>query len=175
MPVKPVIAIAVMLCSLWTAQTQAQDLKIGVVDNRQIWLGLPQKTAIEDKLRKEFGARQDGLVKMNNDLNGLVEKARRDGPVMSNPDKIELKRKVDQLRDDLSRKDRELKEDFDIRSKQEFVVLQKQVSVAIDAVAKEQQFDIVLSSETVPYISNRADITEQVLKKLGGKLTPNKK
>lgn len=173
---KPVFAFAMLLASTITSQVQAaEELKIGVVDSRQIWVSLPQKTAIEDKLRKEFSGRQDNLVKMNNELNSLIEKARRDGVTMDNKAKIDLKRKVDELRDDLGRKDRELKEDFDIRSKQEFVVLQKQVGVAIENIAREQGFDIVLSSETVPYISKRADITEQVLSKLGAKLPAKKK
>ena len=66
------------------------------------------------------------------------------------------------------RETEEFREDYNLRRNEELKVLQKVVREAINEVGKENNFDLILT-ESVIYASDRANITELVLKKLRSK------
>ena len=75
---------------------------------------------------------------------------------------------MDQLRIDIQRKDRELKEDFNIRKNEELAALQDQVNKAVTSVAKAEGYDLVVYNG-VAYANEKIDITDKILKSLGKK------
>ena len=73
-----------------------------------------------------------------------------------------------QLRVDAQRKERELREDINIRRNEELGGLQEQINKAVTSVAKAEAYDLVVYNG-VAYASEKIDITDKILKSLGKK------
>jgi outer membrane protein len=61
----------------------------------------------------------------------------------------------------------EMRQDYGLRANQEMAKIQKVVQEAIQSVAKEQNFDLILV-DGVAFAKDGLNITDQVEKKLGG-------
>ena len=55
---------------------------------------------------------------------------------------------------------------IDLRRREEIAKVQKQVNIAVEKVAKEQNYDLVLY-QGVAYAGKKVDITDIVIKALG--------
>ena len=85
---------------------------------------------------------------------------------MSESDRAKTQREIQALKIDAQRTEREVREDIDLRRREEIAKVQKQVNVAVEKVAKEQNYDLVLY-QGVAYAGKRVDITDIVIKALG--------
>jgi len=144
------------------------DVKIGFVEVQKILQEAPQTLEINKKLEKEFNVRSDKLkadIKVLNDKQAAFNK---DSVTMKDSEKESKLKSLDQLRIDIQRKDRELKEDFNIRKNEELASLQEQINKAVTSVAKAEGFDLVVYNG-VAYASEKIDITDKILKSLGKK------
>lgn len=162
---KNVVRIGAFLIGLVAMMHQAvaADLKIGVVNMREVMAKAPQRDAITAMLKKEFSARQDELRKLDKQIQDKVEKAQRDAPVLSAQQKIDIKRELEQLNADFRLKQKAFEEDLNRRDNEEGRKLYLKVTQAIEKIAKQSGYDVILARETVPYINDRADITKDVL------------
>lgn len=162
---KQIIRIGALLMGLMTmtVPAMAAELKIGVVNMREVMAKAPQRDAITAMLKKEFTARQEELRKLDKQIQGKVEKAQRDAPVLSAQQKIDIKRELEQFNADFRLKQKAFEEDLNRRDNEEGRKLYLKVTQAIEKIAKQGGYDVILARETVPYISERADITKDVL------------
>jgi len=150
------------------------ELKIGVVNAIKILEGAPQAEAARKQLEKEFATRDRDLVARQKQIKEMEDRLSRDGATMSETDARKLERDIVSKRRDLKRDQDEFREDVNLRRNEEFGKIQKEIIQSIQAVAKEQGFDLVLG-EGVIYANDKVDITTSVLdrlKKAGGGTTP---
>ncbi len=144
------------------------ELKVGFVEVQKILQEAPQTIEINKKLEKEFNLRSD---KLKTDIKALSDKQtafNKDSLTMKDSEKESKVKGLDQLRIDIQRKDRELKEDFNLRKNEELASLQDQVNKAVLSVAKAEGYDLVVYNG-VAYASEKIDITDKILKSLGKK------
>ena len=144
------------------------DLKDGFVQVDKILQEAPQTIESNKKLEKEFSARTD---KLKADVKALKEKEAafsKDALTMKDSDRDAKDKALSQLRVDVQRKERELREDINIRRNEELGGLQEQINKAVTSVAKAENFDLVLYNG-VAYASEKIDITDKILKSLGKK------
>jgi outer membrane protein len=87
---------------------------------------------------------------------------------MKEADRRNKEREVLTLKRELKRTTQEFREDYNLRRNEELAALQKVVYKAIVEIAKLEKFDLILHEGTV-YASEKIDITDKVLKKLGKK------
>ncbi|HAP04538.1 MAG TPA: molecular chaperone Skp, partial [Methylophilaceae bacterium] len=92
----------------------------------------------------------------------------KDALTMKDSDRDAKDKALSQLRVDVQRKERELREDINIRRNEELGGLQEQINKAVTSVAKAENFDLVLYNG-VAYASEKIDITDKILKSLGKK------
>ena len=85
---------------------------------------------------------------------------------LSDTEKEKISRKLQQGKIDAKRDERELREDIDIRRREEINKLQTQVNKTIEEIAKDQNFDLIMY-QGVAYASPKIDITDQIIKALG--------
>ncbi len=144
----------------------AAELKVGVVNASEVMEKAPQAESARNKLEKEFAPRNEELVAAQKELKQMEDKLSRDGAVMSDDERRKLERDILSARRDLKRTQDEFRDDLNIRRNEELAKLQRQISETIQALAKEQSFDIILTNATVLYSSKRLDITDQVVDRL---------
>ena len=144
------------------------DIKVGFVQVDKILQEAPQTIESNKKLEKEFSARTE---KLKADVKALKDKEAafsKDALTMKDSERDTKEKALSQMRVDVQRKERELREDINIRRNEELGGLQEQINKAVTSVAKAESFDLVLYNG-VAYASEKIDITDKILKSLGKK------
>ncbi len=144
------------------------ELKVGFVQVDKILQEAPQTIESNKKLEKEFSSRTD---KLKADVKILKEREAsfsKDALTMKDSERGTKEKSLSQLRVDIQRMERELREDINIRRNEELGGLQEQINKAVTAVSKAEGFDLVLYNG-VAYASEKIDITDKILKSLGKK------
>ncbi len=148
-----------------TGTAHAADYKIGVVQAVRVLEAAPQAEAAKKKLESEFASRDKELVGAQKSLKTLEDRLTKDGAIMSETERGRLERDVLNKRRELKRDSDEFREDVNFRRNEEFGKIQRQIVEAIQQIAKEQKFDLVLG-EGVIFASKAVDITDTVIERL---------
>jgi outer membrane protein len=151
----------------WFSAAQAADYKIGVVNVARILEASPQADEARKKLQKEFAARDAKLVSQQKELKTLEDRMQKDGAIMSETERGRVERDVMAKTRDIKRETQEFQEDVNFRRNEEMAIINQKIGEAINALAKEQGFDLVLG-QGLAFASEKVDITEQVIAKLKG-------
>lgn len=157
--------ITLFLGLLLAANVCFAELKIGVVNMPTVLKETPQTEKALKRLEHEFSPRKKQLESQANEIKSLNEKLSRDAAVMSESERTGLEKKVMNKTRDLERSREETGYDFNARRNEELGKLQRRIVEAIQSIAKEQSFDLILIDGVI-FASDKIDITAQVQKKL---------
>ena len=86
---------------------------------------------------------------------------------MSDDQRDKAEKSLQQRRIDIQRNERELREDMDLRRREEIGDLQEKINITIDKIAADEKYDLILYNG-IAFASNKVDITDQIIKALGG-------
>lgn len=150
-----------MYCTL----LQAEELKIGYINVEQILEKAPQAERAKKELESEFSPRNKRIIAATKELKNLEQKHSRDSAVMSDPERRKMEKDIINKKRDIKRSQEEFSEDFNIRRNEELGKLQRQIVEAIQAFAKEENFDLVLTHGVI-YAGDKVNVTEKVQRKL---------
>ena len=145
---------------------QAQATKIGFVSTERILRDSKPAKAAQAKIEAEFKKRDQELQSMATRLRSEAQKLDKDAPVLSESERIKRQRQLADLDSDLQRKRREFQEDFNRRRNEEFSNIVEKADAAIKQIAEQQGYDLIIQDAVT--VSPRVDITDQVMKSLGG-------
>lgn len=162
---------ALLIVSLGVAATTssfAADTKLGFVNVEQILKDAPQTAESGKKLEKEFSGRQKELESMAKQIKDQETSLDKDSLTMSETDRRNKERDLSNSKIEFQRKQRELREDVNLRKNEELGALQDRINKAVTSVAEAEGYDMVIYSG-VAYSSKKIDITDKVLKALGKK------
>ena len=160
--------ITFCLISLFiTLSVSAQELKIGIVDVNKILKEAPQTISANKKLEKEFSARTEKLKSKIKTLDADGKKYQKESLTMSDDQRDKAEKNLQQRRIEIQRNERELREDMDLRRREEIGDLQEKINITIDKIAAEEKYDLILYNG-IAFASDKVDMTEQIIKALGG-------
>ncbi len=160
---KTKILLVAILGMFFSIAVQAAEQKIAIVDPRLVLSKLPQAEAVSTKLKNEFSERQEKLKLLSEEITALQTKGQRDAPTMSESEVTNLQRQLESKISSFKLDEKSFKEDFTRRQKEELRKLQTKVFEAINAVSKQEGYDLVLAREAVFYAIDGADISNKVL------------
>ena len=156
-------AVAVALSTALFAGAAEAQQKIGVVDMMSIFQQLPQREQISQDLQAEFEDRFEEMRQLEQKVQELRQKQERDAAIMSNQEKTQLNRELEQLISEAQLKQKALQEDTRRRQQEERNELLGQVQQAINAVAQEEGYDLVLESNAVAFMKADNDLSDEVV------------
>ncbi|WP_027158331.1 OmpH family outer membrane protein [Methylobacter luteus] len=157
--------IALFLGLLLTANVSFADLKVGFVNIPAVLEKAPQAEKAKKRLEKEFSPRDKQLVAQQKEIQNLEEKMARDSSVMGESERRNLEKDILNKKRDAKRAQQEFSEDFNLRRNDELGKLQRRIVEAIREIAKDQNFDLLLTDGVI-YASEQIDVTSQVQEKL---------
>lgn len=157
--------IALFIGLLLVANVSFADLKIGVVNIPAVLEKAPQAEKAKKRLEQEFKPRDNKLVSQQKEIQGLQEKLKKDASVMGESQRNKLENELQNKIRDAKRSQQEFSEDFNARRNDELGKLQKRIVEAIRTIAKDQEFDLILTDGVI-YSSPQMDITSQLQQKL---------
>lgn len=158
---KAIIFIGLM----FVANASFAELKIGFVDVARVLEKAPQAEKAKTRLEKEFSPRDKHLLSQQKEIQKMEEKLARDAAVMGETEARKLERDIISKKREAKRAQQEFSEDFNMRRNEELGKLQKRVFEAIKALAKEEKFDLLLTSGVI-YANEQIDVTSRVEKNL---------
>jgi len=154
--------------SLISVSAVSAELKVGYVQVDKILQEAPQTAESGKKLEREFSPRSLELDRMSKQIKDIETALDKDGLTISETDRRNKERDAQNLKIEFQRKQRELREDINLRKNEELGSLQDRVNKAVQTVAESEGFDLVVYSG-VAYASKKIDVTDKVLKLLGKK------
>ncbi|MDI1309381.1 MAG: OmpH family outer membrane protein [Methylotenera sp.] len=159
-----------LIASLMTIalSVEAAELKVGYVQVDKILQEAPQTAESGKKLEREFSPRSQELDRMAKQIKDLESALDKDGLTITEADRRSKERDVQNIKTEFQRKQRELREDINLRKNEELGSLQDRINKAVQSVAKAENYDLVMYSG-VAYAADKIDITDKVLKMLGKK------
>lgn len=160
--------ILVPLISIILISVSSSAIAAGIagIDIPKIVSEIPQKKAIEEKLNKEFGGQIAELQKLEKEMQSLIEKGERDSAMMSEKQRLDLKRKLEDLNASYKVKGKAFTEDNRRRQLEERDKLLTMIKKASAQVAEREGYDAVIDLNVTAYLSPKRDITEKVISEM---------
>ncbi len=165
MDLKMIKKISLCLVLLFATNLSYAELKIGFVNVPKVLEKAPQAEKAKKRLEKEFSPRDKHLVSQGKEIKKLEEKLARDASVMGESERRKLERDILAKKREAKRSQQEFSEDFNLRRNEELGKLQRRILEAIRALAKDEEFDLLLTDGVI-YASQQIDVTELVQRKL---------
>jgi len=156
-----------ILLILFSTVTVSAEIKIGIVDVNKILKEAPQTISANKKLEKEFGSRTEKLKAKIQALQGDEKKYQKEALTLSDDQKDKTEKSLQQRRIEIQRLERELREDMDLRRREEIGDLQEKINLTIDKIAADEKYDLILYNG-IAFASENVDITNRIIKALGG-------
>jgi outer membrane protein len=156
--------ICILLLGLaWLATADAQQLRIGYVDMKQVLDRAPQVLAGRARLDQEFRARNDA-IESDETRAANLEARLQQGDVAADS-RSQLERDLRDLRRSITRRKEDLRDELSFRRTEEVQRLEGQINLAVQEIAERNGFDLILSSPVV-YANPALDITDMILEQL---------
>ena len=156
--------LVALVFSMFGTTVFADAAKIGVVDLQKIMQTSSQMKDIQQKLEKEFKPRRDKLVAMETTLKGDMEKFKRDSAIMSATQKKDMEKKIIAAQQKFERDGQQYQQELSTAHNEAMEGLYNKVRVAINKIAKEEKYDIIVQKDAAPFSATTLDVTDKVIK-----------
>ncbi len=160
---KRIIGSVILLASCLAA-AEAADFHIGVVDTERILRESEQAVRAEKKIEKEFSVRDQEIKKLIKQVKESQESLEKEGGKISDSTRRIKERELANLNLQLQTRQREFREDLNLRKNEELAQVLAKADKAIKAIAESDEYDVILQESV--YHNPRVDITDKVLKYL---------
>jgi len=160
--------IATLLVALTAAmpalEAVAAELKVGYVNTQRIFRDAPAAQKAGKKLEGEFGKRDQDLQRMAKQLQSLQESLEKNAVTMAESERRTKERDLNELSREFQRKQREFREDLNLRQNEENAAIIERANKSIKQIAESEKYDLIL--QDVVWVSPKLDITDKVIKSL---------
>ena len=158
--------LAVALGAMATAGLAA-EVKIGFVNTERVFREAAPARRAQQKLEREFSARNAELAKLEKQGRDLQVELEKDSVLLPEAARREKERQLADVSRNFQRLQREIREDLNLRRNEELAQVQERATRAINQIAESEKFDLVVQEAV--FASSRIDITDKVIKALADK------
>lgn len=145
----------------------AADMKIGFVNTERVFREAAPAKRAQQKLEREFSARNSELGRIEKQGRDLQAELERDNVTMTDATRREKERQLADISRNFQRVQREIREDLNLRRNEELAAVQDRATRAINQIAEQEKFDLIIQEAV--FASGRIDITDKVIRALADK------
>jgi len=160
---KRLLPLLLMLFVFAAGPAAAQQLRIGYVDMKQVLDNAPQVLAGREKLDLEFRPRNETIEFQERQAQVMEDRLALGD--LSEDAKVRLDRELREMRRNVARQKEDLRDELSFRRTEEVQRLEDQINQAVQAIARDSGYDLILSSPVV-YADPSLDITQLILDQL---------
>jgi outer membrane protein len=142
-------------------------MKIGFVNTERVFREAAPAKRAQQKLEREFAARNQELGKMEKQGRDLQAELERENVTLSEAMRREKERQLADISRNFQRMQREIREDLNLRRNEELAAVQERATRVINQIAEQEKFDLIIQEAV--FASGRIDITEKVIRALADK------
>ncbi|MFM2407504.1 MAG: hypothetical protein RL358_246 [Pseudomonadota bacterium] len=140
----------------------AADFKVGVVDTERVLRESAPAIKAEEKISKEFSARDVEIKALTKQAKALQTQLEQDNGKLSDADHRNKERELTSMNVNLQRMQREFREDLNLRKNEELATVLERANKAIQQIAGTEKYDLILQEAV--YRNPKIDITDKVIK-----------
>lgn len=152
-----------MLSMAIATPAMAQQLRVGYVDMKQVLDNAPQVLAGREKLDLEFRPRNETIEFQERQVQTMDERLQMGD--LTEDAKIRLDRELREMRRNVNRQKEDLRDELSFRRTEEVQKLEEQINLAVQEIARDNGYDLILSSPVI-YADSSLDITQLILDQL---------
>lgn len=157
--------LVALLVSLPVSYVSASEsVKIGYVNTQRIFRDAPAAVKAAKKIEAEFSKRDQELQRMAKQLQGMQETLEKNAVTMADSDRRAKEKELNELSREFQRKQREFREDLNLRQNEENAAIIEKANKAIKQLAESEKYDLIV--QDVVWASPKLDITEKIIKAL---------
>ena len=145
----------------------AAELKIGFVNTERVFREAAPAKRAQQKLEREFAARNAELAKMEKQGRDMQAELERDNVTMTDAVRRDKERQLADVSRNFQRTQREIREDLNLRRNEELAAVQERATRVINQIAEQDKYDLILQEAV--FASGKIDITDKVIKALADK------
>lgn len=144
----------------------AEGSRIGVVDLQKIMQTSTQMKSIQEKLEKQFKARRDNLIAMEETLKKDMENFKRDTAVMSQSQRKDLEKKIVGEQQQFERDGQQYQQELSTAHNESMEEFYTKIRAAISKIAEREKYDLVLQKDAAPFSVDKLDVTAKVMQEI---------
>jgi outer membrane protein len=157
------LPLLLMLFVFAAGPAAAQQLRIGYVDMKQVLDNAPQVLAGREKLDLEFRPRNETIEFQERQAQAMEDRLALGD--LSEDAKVRMDRELREMRRNVARQKEDLRDELSFRRTEEVQRLEDQINQAVQAIARDSGYDLILSSPVI-YADPSLDITQLILDQL---------
>lgn len=147
------------------AVASAADFKVGFVNVAIVLDQAPQAAQARARIEREFAPRDREVLGQQQQIRTLEDSLVKNAAVLSTSERERQEAELRQLRRELRRSEEEFREDLNLRRSQELSALQRMVTEVIQAMARAEEYDLILTDGVV-FVGDKVNITTRVIERL---------
>jgi outer membrane protein len=156
----PILLVFLMIAA--TSAT-AQQLRVGYVDMKQVLDNAPQVLAGREKLDLEFRPRNETIEFQERQAQAMDDRLQMGD--LTEDARVRLDRELREMRRNVNRQKEDLRDELSFRRTEEVQKLEEQINLAVEEIARNNGYDLILSSPVV-YADPSLHITQLILDQL---------
>jgi outer membrane protein len=160
---KRLLPILLLFFMVVATPATAQQLRVGYVDMKRVLDSAPQVMAGREQLDLEFRPRNEAIEFQERQVQSMEERLQM-GDIAEDA-RTRLERDLREMRRNVNRQKEDLRDELSFRRTEEVQKLEGQISQAVQEIARDNGYDLILSSPVV-YADPSLDITELILEQL---------
>ncbi len=158
------LLVALMASLPLSCALAVEQLKIGYVNTQRLFRDAPAAVRAAKKIEQEFAKRDQDLQRLAKQVQGLQESLEKGGPTMAESERRAKEKDLAELSREFQRKQREFREDLNLRQNEENAAIIEKANKAIKQLADSEKYDLIV--QDVVWVSPRLDMTDKVIKAL---------
>ena len=157
--------LAALMVSLPVSYASASEtMKIGYVNTQRIFRDAPTAVKAAKRIEAEFSKRDQDLKLMAKQIQGLQESLEKNAVTMAESDRRAKEKDLNEQSREFQRKQREFREDLNLRQNEENAAIIEKANKAIKQLADSEKYDLIV--QDVVWVSPRLDVTDKIIKAL---------
>jgi len=160
---KRLLPILLMLLMVVACPAMAQQLRVGYVDMKHVLDNAPQVLAGREKLDLEFRPRSETIEFQERQVQAMDDRLQMGD--LTGDARIRLERELREMRRNVNRQKEDLRDELSFRRTEEVQKLEDQINQAVEEIAHNNGYDLILSSPVV-YADPSLHITQLILDQL---------
>lgn len=150
------------------------EVKIAVVDVQRAILNSEEAKRLMAQIQREFKTDEDEIRKIQTDAAALLEKAQKDGDVMSETEKRRIQQEIESKNNDFVYLRQKLQKEINTRQTELFSGTEAKVQRVIEDLVLKNDYDLILPRAAALWVGKLYDITSKVTEALNALDKPAK-
>lgn len=159
-------AVLVAVAGLAAAPAIAADYKIGYVNVQKVVKQSEKAQKAKAQLEQEVQKHESELKAKRETIQSLQKELEKQGSLMSEQQKKEKQRKLQEAMREFRRLQQQAQEDLDTQKNQALQDLYDKVFQIVNRIGEKEDFDLIFTDPAAMYVADRIDLTQRVLDEL---------